>query len=71
MQFGDAVEVEYVDLADPEAQEQFSELMSVIGEQDLPYPLVAVNGQVKLAGTAHFYRILPMVQEALQAQPVT
>lgn len=71
MQFGDAVEVEYVDLADPEAQEQFSELMSVIVEQNLPYPLVAVNGQVKLAGTAHFYRILPMVQEAMQAQPVT
>lgn len=45
--------------------------MAAIEERDLPYPLVAVNDQVRLAGTAHFYRILPLVQEALKTQAVT
>jgi disulfide oxidoreductase YuzD len=71
LQFGDDVEVAHVDLADPAAQEEFSELMAAIEERDLPYPLVAVNDQVRLAGTAHFYRILPLVQEALKTQAVT
>jgi disulfide oxidoreductase YuzD len=70
MQHGQAVEVEYVDLADTEAQAQFAELLSVIEDRNLPYPLVAINGQLRLAGSAHFYQVLPLVEQALEAEKV-
>jgi disulfide oxidoreductase YuzD len=60
--------VQYIDLTDPEAREQFPELLAVIEEQSLPYPLVAINGQLRLAGTAHYYRVIALVEEMLEAE---
>lgn len=57
--------MEYVDLADAEAQTEYSELMAIIEERSLPYPLVALNGQLRLAGTAQYYQVLPLVEELL------
>lgn len=54
-----------MDLAEVENQAQFSDLVSMIAERELPYPLVAVNGQLRLAGSAHYYRVLPLIEEAL------
>lgn len=71
MQFGPAVAVEYIDLADPQAQAEYSELLAVVEDRDLPYPLVAVNGQLRLAGSVQYYRILPLVQELIEAEKVT
>jgi disulfide oxidoreductase YuzD len=71
MRYGDAVQVEYVDMADAENQAQFPELLEVIGEQNLPYPLVAIDGRLRAAGSAHFYRVLPLVEEAFKAESVT
>ena len=68
MRYGSAVRVEYVDMADPENQAQFSELLAVVEDRDLPYPLVAVNGNLMAAGSAHYYRILPLVEQALQVE---
>jgi disulfide oxidoreductase YuzD len=67
MRYGEAVDVEYVDMADTKNQDQFPELMTTVAEKDLPYPLVAVNGRLRAAGSAHYYRILPFVEEALEA----
>lgn len=60
--------MQYIDLADPEAQEQFPELLAVVKEQNLPYPLVAINGQLRLAGTADYYRVVALVEEMLEAE---
>jgi len=60
--------VEYVDLADPQAQAQHADLLALIEDQSLPYPLIAINGQLRLAGLAHFYRVLPLVDEMLKVQ---
>ena len=68
MRYGSAVQVEYVDMADPESQAQFPELLAVVEEHDLPYPLIAVNGNLRAAGSAHYYRILPLVEKALEAE---
>lgn len=65
MRYGEAVQVEYVDMAEPENQTEFSELVAVVEERDLPYPLVAIDGRLRAAGSAHFYRVLPYVEEAL------
>lgn len=67
MRYGEAVQVEYVDMTDAENQARFAELVQVVGEQNLPYPLVAINGHLRLAGSAHFYRILSLVEEVFQA----
>ena len=69
LRYGDAVEVSYVDLSDPGNQDRFSELMELVEERDLGYPLVTVNGQIRLVGSAHYYHILPMVEEAMAARP--
>ena len=54
-----------MDLANADQQAKYPELMAVIQERNLPYPLVAVNGRVRVAGSADYYRILPLVEEAL------
>jgi disulfide oxidoreductase YuzD len=68
MRYGEAVEVEYVDMADPENQARFPELLAVAEDRDLPYPLIAVNGHLRAAGSAHYYSILPLVEQALEAE---
>jgi disulfide oxidoreductase YuzD len=56
--------VEYVDMHEPENRQRFPDLSSGIDERHLPFPLVAINGTVRLAGTAHYVQILPLVEEA-------
>jgi disulfide oxidoreductase YuzD len=71
MKHGDAVQVEYFDLADPENQERFAEAVALAEDRDLLYPLVAINGRLRVAGSAHYYRILPLVEEILAPEPAT
>lgn len=68
MRYGEAIEVEYVDMADPTNQTQFADVLTVVEERDLPYPLVAIDGTLRAAGSAHYYRVLPYVEEALQPE---
>jgi disulfide oxidoreductase YuzD len=60
--------MEYVDLADIDAQSQYSDLLNMAQEQNLPYPLVTVNGELSLTGSAHYYHILPLVERELSRQ---
>jgi disulfide oxidoreductase YuzD len=68
MRYGQAVQVSYVDMADAANQAQFSDVLAIVQDQSIPYPLVAINGELRIAGSAHFYRVLPMVEELLQPQ---
>lgn len=70
MRYGDSVQVEYIDMSEPENQAQFAELLAVVEDRDLPYPLVAVNGQLRAAGSAQYYHVLPYVEEELQSEGV-
>jgi disulfide oxidoreductase YuzD len=70
MRFGEAVHVEYVDMSEPENQALFPEVLAVVEERSLPYPLVAIDGRLRAAGSAHYYRVLPYVEEALQPESV-
>jgi len=51
---------------DPESQAEFPELLAVVKEQGLLYPLVAINGELRAAGSAHYYHVLPYVEAVLQ-----
>jgi len=70
MKFGDAIGVEYIDLTMPENQETYAEVVTLVEDQNLAYPLVAVDGRLRIAGSAHYYRILPLVEEVLEPEPV-
>ena len=67
--YGPSVQVDYIDLGKAEAGEEFQELLALIADQNLPYPLVAINGQLRLAGSADYYRVIALVEEALQEVP--
>jgi disulfide oxidoreductase YuzD len=70
-QHGESVRLDYVDLADSAARAEYQEVLATIEERDLPYPLVAINGQLRLAGTAHYYQVAPLVDELLEAVNVS
>jgi disulfide oxidoreductase YuzD len=70
MRYGEAVTVEYVEMSDPGNQALFPEVLEVVEERSLPYPLVAVDGWLRAAGSAQYYRVLPYVEEALQPRQV-
>lgn len=58
----------YLDMADADTQARFSELFALAQERHLPYPLVLIDGQLRVTGSAHYYQILPLVEQALQVQ---
>jgi len=69
--YGEMVEVMYCDLSDPGAAEEFSGLLAQVREHAVPFPLVAVDGEVRLAGGAEFHQIKPLVDEMLEARRAT
>jgi disulfide oxidoreductase YuzD len=62
--YGHTVQVEYLDVSEPAVQAEYADLIRQAEEHRLPYPLVAIEGQVRLAGGAEYYRIMPLVEEA-------
>jgi disulfide oxidoreductase YuzD len=71
LRHGPAVQLEYVDLADEEDQTRFPELFAMAEDRNLPYPLVAIDGQLRLTGSAHYFQVLPLVEQALDEENVT
>lgn len=67
-QYGPSVQVDYIDLGQVGGREEFQELLALIADQNLPYPLVAVNGRLRMAGSADYYRVIALVEEALQEE---
>jgi disulfide oxidoreductase YuzD len=63
-QYGGAVQAEYHDMAEPGNQAAHPEVLEAAAEHDLPFPLVAVNGELRVAGSADLWRILPLVESA-------
>jgi hypothetical protein len=62
------VQLAYADLADEEVQARFPELFKMAEDRNLPYPLVIVDGQLRLTGSAHYYHVLPLVEMALSSE---
>jgi len=44
-------------------------LLAQVPERYFFYPLVFVNSELKLVGTAEYYEVLHLVREMLQPQP--
>jgi disulfide oxidoreductase YuzD len=69
MRHGAAVNVDYVDLQEATAREQHADVLRTVEERQLPYPLVAINGSLKLAGSAEIAHVLPLVEAAMRGLP--
>lgn len=60
---------EFVNLAVPEAWQQYAAVVASIAKDDLPLPLVAINGQVKMAGGVDYYSIVSAIESLTTTQP--
>lgn len=60
--------VEYHDLADPEEREKAGDVIDAATKNRVPYPLVAINGEFRIAGGVDFWRISSIVDEMLKAE---
>ena len=62
MRYGDEVQIEYLDIAEPPASHHHPEVIDQIVRQNLPLPLVAINGVPKLAGTFEYRMIVDAIE---------
>ncbi len=65
--YGERVSVEYHDMAVPGKAEQMKDLLETVPKNRLYYPLVFVNGQFKVAGSAEYYQVLYAVRDLVDA----
>jgi disulfide oxidoreductase YuzD len=56
-------------MAMPEEAERHKDLLAQVQDRYFFYPLVFVNGELKLVGSAEYYEVLHVVRELLQPQP--
>jgi len=61
--YGDEVLVEYYDAAIPEEAAMFPELIKEAGERHIAYPLVLVNGELRVSGGVDTYQLMFIVDE--------
>jgi len=62
------VQVEYLDLSEPQVQASYPDLFARAEAQGLPYPLVMIDDRLRLVGSARYYDVLPLVEQALSSQ---
>lgn len=60
--FEGQVTVEYVDLARPEGQSRHSDLARRVKELNLPLPLIAFDGSLKLSGNVEYRTIVEAIE---------
>ncbi len=65
--FGDRVNTEFLNLAVPDVRQQYANVVSAIEKDNLPLPLVAINGEVKMAGGVDYYSIVSAIESLIVA----
>ena len=65
--YGDQVSIEYYDTAKPDDLVRSSELLAKVPEHRMYYPLVFIDGELKIVGSAEYYQILYSVRELVDA----
>ena len=63
--YGSQVTTEFVNLAQPDNRDRYSDVLDAVREHKLPLPIVAVNGEVKVAGGVDYYAISRAVDNLL------
>ena len=60
--YGDEVQIEYLDLAEPQARRHHPEVVEQIVGQHIPLPLVAINGVPRLSGIFEYRMIVDAIE---------
>ena len=63
--YGDAVQVEYCDLADPKVQAEHQEMFDNIRAKGWPLPVVTIDGSVISLGYVGFWDIVDAIEARL------
>ena len=53
---------EFLNLAIPDVRQQYANVVRTIEKDTLPLPLVAINGEVKMAGGVDYYSIVSAIE---------
>ena len=64
--FGDAVQVEYCDLAKPRIQEEYSDVVEMLKQKKLSLPLVYVDDVLEVAGWLEYREIATLVEAKMK-----
>jgi disulfide oxidoreductase YuzD len=62
------VHVEYADMADPKQYEQYKTWVDQVKSGYRYYPLVFIDGELKLSGSADPYQIIYALQSVMQVE---
>ncbi len=65
--FGDRVATEFFNLAVPDIRQKYANVVSAIEKDHLPLPLVAINGDVRMAGGVDYYAIVSAIEALIAA----
>jgi len=69
--YGERVQVEFYDMAVPEQYEQQKDLLQLVPTGYLYYPMVFINGELKVTAGADPYQVIYAVQDMLRAEKAT
>jgi hypothetical protein len=64
------VATEFINLAVPEARQKYANVVAAIEKDNLPLPLVAIDGTVKMAGGVDYYSIVSAIEALTAAAPL-
>jgi hypothetical protein len=64
------VTTEFINLAVPEARQKYANVVAAIEKDNLPLPLVAIDGMVKMAGGVDYYSIVSAIEALTVAAPL-
>jgi len=65
--FGDQVNTEFINLAASGNRDHYSSVVQAVKQHNLPLPIVAINGEVKVAGGVDYYAVARAVESILGA----
>jgi hypothetical protein len=61
------VTTEFLNLANPDVSREYAKVVTAIAKDNLPLPLVAINGEVKMAGGVDYYSIVSAIESLTAA----
>ena len=67
--FGDKIQLEYLDLAEPMTDHRISELAQVIRDKKLPLPLLVINGQPRISGQFDIRQLMDAISAEMEINP--
>ena len=67
--FGDKIQLEYLDLAEPMTNHRAPELNQTIRDKNLPLPLLVINGQPRISGQFDIRQLIDAISAEIEIKP--